>query len=406
MKQPRPHVLTQPLLLFLLGIALSEVSYTLTMVQIPIYLVELGADVVNIGTFYSIALVTPMLLQIFGGWLSDSVGRIRIIRVGSLAGILTYVPYLLAATWQGAIPGQILRAIATSFILPSYRAYLADTTSPEIRGRVFGTAESIRSVAWIIGPPIGGLIAQSAGSRWCFALALLSSAIASTIFFFLRIDGTADPAESRKALSWPSFRQSMKDMGLLLVSGGLVTWLLITDGIRDISFHISFDLMPVYLTNIAGFSKQTIGLLDGIHGAAWTITCIFAGWLIDRTSERLGVLLGLIGLICSPLLFAFAGGFPGFMLSWILLGVGGAILDPALNAIVARGVPTRLRGVTYALIATTLGLLSLPFPWIGSQLWDRFGPQVPFLTTVVLASFALIPAWKKLRIPDVEEVPV
>jgi len=404
MKQSRPPVLTKPLLLFLIGIALSEVSYTLTMVQIPIYLVELDADVVNIGAFYSIALITPMLLQIFGGWLSDSVGRIRIIRVGSLAGILTYVPYLLASTWQGAIPGQILRALATSFILPSYRAYLADTTSPDIRGRVFGTAESIRSVAWIVGPPIGGLIAQAGGSHWCFALALLTSAIASAIFF-LNIDASAEKMEERSTLNWPSFKHSMQDMGALLVSGGLVTWLLITDGIRDISFHISFDLMPVYLTNIAGFSKQTIGLLDGIHGAAWTITCVFAGWLIDRTSERLGVLLGLIGLICSPLLFAFAGGFPGFMLSWIFLGVGGAILDPALNAIIARGVPTRLRGVTYALIATTLGLLSLPFPWIGSQLWAHFGPQVPFLTTVVLASFALIPAWKKLRIPESGEVP-
>ena len=400
MKTSQPPILNRSLRTFLFAIALAEFAYTLTMVQIPVYLVELGADVVDIGTFFSIALITPMLLQFFGGWLSDGLGRMRIIAVGSLAGVLTYIPYLSATSWQGAIPGQIFRAISTAFILPSYRAYLADNSSPDVRGRVFGAAESIRSLAWVIGPPLGGIIAQTWGSRWCFALALLTSSIASLLFLALNKKLGPSRATPEERFGWTTLKRSLTEMGVLFLSGGLVTWLFVTDGIRDISFHISFDLMPVYLTNVAGITKQAIGFLDGIHGVAWTVTCLGAGWLIDKTSERLGVVLGLVALISSPLIFAFASSFNSFMLSWILLGVGGALLDPALNAIVARGVPSRLRGVTYALIATSLGLISLPFPWIGSQLWNRYGPRIPFLTTVVLASLALIPAWMKLRIPD------
>jgi len=392
-------ILNRNLVIFLTGIALAELSYTLTMVQIPIYLVELGASVGNIGTFFSIALITPMLLQIFGGWLSDTLGRLRVIQYGGLAGILTYLPYLFAPTWQYAVLGPVLRAVSTAFILPSYRAYLADHTTEGTRARVFGTSESIRSAAWIIGPPLGGIIAQFAGTRWCFVAALIASAIAFSIFMILSSRSGFQQSHADADTSLATLRKSLLEMGTLFLSGGLVTWILITDGIRDVAFHISFDLMPVYLSNVAGISKQGIGLLDGIHGVAWTVTSALSGWLVDKTSERLGVVLGLAGLISSPLIFAFTMDYSGFMLSWIMLGVGGAILDPALNSLIARGVPSRLRALTYALIATSMGLLSLPFPWIGSQLWERFGPRVPFLITVAMACIAFIPAWIKLNLP-------
>lgn len=391
--------LNRKLIFFLTGIALAELAYTLTMVQIPIYLVELGASVSNIGTFFSIALITPMLLQIFGGWLSDSLGRMRIIQYGAAAGILTYIPYLFAPSWHFAILGPVFRAVSTAFILPSYRAYLADSTSEDVRARVFGTSESIRSIAWIIGPPLGGVIAHFAGTRWCFVAALIASAIAFSIFCILsaRSSIAQQPREADTSLA--TLKTSLLEMGALFISGGLVTWILITDGIRDIAFRLSFDLMPVYLSSVAGISKQGIGLLDGIHGVAWTVTSALSGWLVDKTSERLGVVLGLAGLIAAPLIFAFSMGYSGFMLSWIMLGVGGAILDPALNSLIARGVPSRLRALTYALIATSMGIISLPFPWIGSRLWEQYGPRVPFLITVIMASFAFIPAWVKLNLP-------
>ena len=395
----KPSFLTRRIAIFLGGIALSELAYTLTMVQIPVFLYELGANIGNIGTFYSIALAAPMLLQIFGGWLSDSLGRMRIIQFGSIAGVLAYIPYLLAPTWEYAILGPALRAVSTSFILPSYRAYLADNTNETMRGRVFGTAESIRSAAWIIGPPVGGLIAQQVETRYCFAAAIASSLFASLIFYILNHQAANRLETPVNKPSLTTLKHSLVEMWALFLSGGLVTWLLITDGIRDVAFHISFDLMPIYLSNIAEISKQGIGLLDGFHGVAWTITSAFSGLLIDKTSERLGVVIGLVGLISSPLIFAFAQGYNGFLLSWILLGVGGAVLDPALNSLIARGVPGRLRGITYALIATSMGIISLPFPWIGSQLWEQFGPRVPFLVTVLFACFAFFPAWKKLRVP-------
>ena len=157
--------------------------------------------------------------------------------------------------------------------------------------------------------------------------------------------------------------------------------------------------MPVYLTDIIHLTKQDIGLLDGIFGAAWMITSYPAGWLVDKTSERVGVVVGICFQLVSQAVFVLALGFSGFAISWTILGIGGAMLDPAFGSLIAKGVPQRLRGVAYGLIATSLGLISLPFPWVGGQLWARLGPKAPFILTIALGSFSVIPAWRRLIAP-------
>ncbi len=390
---------TRRLLLVLAGMAFAEAARTMTMVQVPLFLRELGADIRQIGLFFTISLIFPLLLRIIGGWVSDSIGRLRAMLIGALSGLAAYAAYAIAPIWQLALAGPAFIALTTALIFPSYKAFIADETPPDQRGRAFGIAETVITTAWILGPPLGGWIAQNFGYRPMFTAAVGAYLIASLVFWgVMRADpGTVQVGGERPNLD--SLRASLRQMLVLMVSGGLVTWLLITDGVRDVAFKLSFDLMPIYLAEIGGLSRQSIGLLDGIFGLALAAASFPAGWLIDRTSERTGVTLGLLAVVLSRLVFALAVSFTGFAGSWILLGIGGGLLDPAYSALVARGVPLRLRGITYGLLATSLGLISLPSPWIGSQIWALFGPKWPFLVTAAAGALAIIPAWGKLVAP-------
>jgi DHA1 family multidrug resistance protein-like MFS transporter len=372
-------------------------------VQIPVFLRELGADVSQIGLFFTVALVFPLLLRVFGGWISDSIGRLRAMLIGGAAGVLTHVAYALAPTWQAALLGPSLLAVASALTIPSYYAYIGDTVQAERRGRVFGLAEAARTTAWILAPPLGGALAHSFGPRWMFLGAALAALAAALVFLVMlgrrvQLGGEHVPEHP----SWASLRGSLAELIALALSGGLITWILITDGVRDVALKVSFDLMPVYLADIAGLSRQDIGLLDGIFGLAWALTSYPAGWLTDKASERVALVIGIALQITSRLVFALAGGFWGFALSWVLLAMGGAALDPAFSSLIARGVPQRVRGLTYGLVATSLGLISLPFPWIGGQLWERINPKAPFLISVVFGALAILPAWRKLTRPDEE----
>lgn len=392
--QPRKPMLTGRLVIFLTATAIAEAAYTMTMVQVPVYLRSLGAGIPQVGLFFTLAMAFPLFLRIPGGWLSDSIGRLRSLFLACLAGLLGYLPYVFAPTWEYVLIGPALHAVTAALRYPSYKAYIAEHTDDATRGRVFGLSQAIIMMAWIVGPPVGGYLGQNLGFRTMFAAAAVAYALAGVIFAGLGgVRATRDRA-SEQPPSWSSWRASVADMVVLIGAGGIITWLLVSDGSREIATRLSFDLMPVYLREVAGISVQSIGLLDGIFGIATTLAAYPAGWLVDRTSERLVIMLGLFTLANSFLAFGFVAGFWGFAFAWVLLGIGNALLDPAYSAIIAHAVPQRLQGITYGVWITMLGLVALPFPWLGSQLWVGLGPRAPFLITGVAGMLALIPALK------------
>jgi MFS family permease len=394
----RPSILTKRLALFLFAMALVESSRTLTMVQVPVYLSELGASISQIGLFFTISAIIPLLFRILGGYLSDSIGRLRALWIGSLAGIIGYIAFTISPTWQYAIIGPALLGVASALVYPSYKAYIADNTPEDVRARVFGLSETVVTVAWIIGPPLGGLIAQNLGYRYMFASAVITYATAAVLFALLHFSGARSEATTQR-VNLESLGTSLKDIVTLTFAGGLLTWILITDGIADVASKMSFDLMPIYLSGQIGLSKQNIGFLDGIHGIVLALTMFPAGYLIDKTSERFGILLGMIFVIGSRVTFALVSTFWGFALSWSLLALAVSFFDPAINSLISKGVPKRLRGIAYGFVITNVGIVSLPFPWIGSQVWNLLDPKAPFLISAVMASLLILPAWFKLVVP-------
>jgi MFS family permease len=396
-------LITGQLLIFLVGMFFVEASFSMTTVQVPVFLRELGADIRQIGLFFTISLIFPLLLRILGGWISDRIGRLRALQFGSVVGVSSYVVFALAPSWQVALIAPAAAAISTALWIPSYYAYIADHTSEEGRGRTFGFAETTRKLAWIFAPPLGGILGQNYGYRWMFAATAFAAALAALIFLILiRIrEAPQEPGEGKTDLA--SLAVSLREMALMAISGGLITWILITDAVRDSALKISFELMPVYLTDIGGLTKSDIGLLDGVFGIAWVAASYPAGWLVDKTSERLCIVLGMAIQFLSMAVFLLATGVSGFALSWFLLGVGGATLEPSFSSLIARGVPQKVRGITYGLIATSNGIFTLPFPWIGGQLWNSLGARAPFIITVLMGSLSLLPAWKKLVLPKSEE---
>ncbi|MES0343275.1 MAG: MFS transporter [Anaerolineales bacterium] len=396
--------LSRKMILFLIGLTFAEATRAMTAVQIPVFLREIGASVSQVGLFFTLTMIVPLVLGIFGGWISDSIGRLRAILFGSLAGILGYLPFAFAQRWEVTLIGPIILAVATGLIQPSFRAYIADTCPTETRGRIFGLSKSFITASWIITPPLGGFLAMNYGARTMFLTAVFLYGIAAIIFMFLlRSEEMKTTAPAEKP-SLKSLKESFTHIFPIVLAGGLLTWIIISEGIRVFASYLSFNLLPVYLNDIGLINKQGIGLIDGLHGIAWVLAAPIGGWLSDKSSERNSFMLGTAIFLSSFLIFILAEGFEVFALSWIIMGIGGALLDPAVNALIARGAPAHLRGVAYAVVPAIIGLVALPAPWIGGQIWEATNPKIPFLATLLIGSLALIPAWFKLRVPADEGI--
>jgi MFS family permease len=256
----------------------------------------------------------------------------------------------------------------------------------------------------VIGPPLGGWLADVYG----FRVMLITSAILYTIAAMIRIGmarTAARGAESNpEKLSFSSLTGKLTAMGGLLLAGGVMTWILITDGVRDIAFTMSFTLESLYLEEIGGLSMRQIGLLSSVFGIFNMVTTIPAGKLADEKGERVAIVGGFLLTFVALVVFLNVNSFWGYATAWAVFGIGVGAMSPAYQSLTSKAVPENLRGTAFGLLHSSLGLFSLPAPAVGARLWDRYNPRTPFMITAVISLFTVIPAWFKFRIPEGETV--
>ena len=396
-------LLSNTLKLFMAAMVLANIGGSMYGSLLPLYLKNLNANVLQVGLFFTLSNIIPLVLQILGGWISDSLGRLRSIAMGSIAGVMSYVGVILAPTWQWVLLGEGLGAITRSLVGPSFSAFIAEQSSEENRARVFGITESIFMLVVVIGPPLGGWLADEYG----FRLMLICAGLLYTVAAIIRIGMARTAARGAEAnpetLSLSSLKEKLGAMTSLLLAGGLMTWILITDGVRDIAYTMSFTLESLYLEEVGGLAMREIGFLASIFGVFNMVTTIPAGKLADVKGERVaiagGFLLDAIGII----IFLNVNTFWGYAVAWGIFGVGVGMMSPAYQSLTSKAVPEKLRGTAFGLLHSSLGLFSLPAPAVGAQLWTRFSPQTPFRITAGIALMTIIPAWLKFKTPESQE---
>ena len=371
----------------------------------PLYVKDLGASIRQIGLFFTLAQVVPLFLQILGGWISDSLGRLRAIAIGSVFGVIGFIPMVLADRWEWLLFAMAVGSIARALVGPSFDAFIAEHSSESNRGKVFGISQAIFMIVSVVGPPLGGWLAGTYG----FRLMLLVAGIFYFIAMVMRLGMAREAAKGASSvpqkLSLDSLKTNLRTMIAMIASGGLITWILLTDGLRDISFQFSENLLPVYMQEFGGLTLQQIGWVTSVFGLCMMLTTIPGGWLSDKVGERVGIAAGMVLMSFALLLFI---NIPGeaqwlYYVGWGTAGIGIGLLTPAYQSLISKAVPAHMRGTAFGLFSTSLGVISLPSPWIGAQLWDRVTPQFPFMITSIVLLLSVIPIWIKFKLPRTDE---
>jgi MFS family permease len=176
-------LLSPVLRLFLVTMILANVAGAMYSGFLPLYLKSLGADVAQIGLFFTIAQIIPLILQILGGWISDSLGRLKSIAAGSVSGVVSYIALILAPTWGWVFLGEGLNAITRSLVGPSFGAFIAEESQESNRAKVYGLVDTFYTIVSIVGPPFGGYLID----RYGFKVMLIVAASIYTIATVMRV---------------------------------------------------------------------------------------------------------------------------------------------------------------------------------------------------------------------------
>jgi len=392
------------LILFLAAMIFANIGGNMYGGLMPLYLKDLGSSIPQIGLFFTISQIVPLFLQILGGWVSDTLGRLRAIAIGSVFGVIGFIPLVLADSWGWLVMAVAIGSVARALVGPSFDAFIAEHSTEENRGKVFGISQTIFMVVAVVGPPLGGWLAEDYGFKWM----LLVAGVFYLVAAIMRIGMSREAARTetvKKRLSFGGLKTNLGTMAGMLFSGGLITWILITDGFRDVSFQLSGNLFPVYMQEIGGLSIQQISWATSLFGLCMMLVTIPGGWLSDKVGERVGIALGMV--LMSGALFLLINIPQGnqwlYFAGWAMAGMGVGVSTPAYQSLISKAVPQNLRGMAFGLFSTSLGIVSLPSPWIGAQLWDRVSPQFPFTITAIAILLSIIPVWLKFKLPRNEE---
>ena len=128
---PTQKLFTPIIIWFLITMILANTASRMVFLLLPLYMRdELGASISEVGLVYTLANILPLVLQIFGGWLSDTIGRLRTIAIGAVVATFGYIGFAIAPSWQWIIVALLLEYVSGSLVGPSFGAFIATTPSP------------------------------------------------------------------------------------------------------------------------------------------------------------------------------------------------------------------------------------------------------------------------------------
>ena len=276
-----------------------------------IYLRSFHLTMTQVGLFSAIA-ISPMVLKVFLGMLSDRVNlfgfghRKPFIIIGLViqaTGILVFPyihPYdsfiLLTITGFLVVTGMALYDTCTDGLA-------LDTTPPEEEGRVQGFMVAGRAVGVVVISVMLGLISHSTGWKPVF----IALAVMTLVPLPLVIAYRESPKPAGTTFNWQAFRiftrRNVIAVGLL---GALFT--AITNGTNQL---------------INPFLRETYGisfLIAGFFTAVWGIGVITGGITGGRLADRFGHRKAILGALFTALVsVALLSMITGPMIAWPLL---------------------------------------------------------------------------------------
>lgn len=390
---------------FMFAMVLANISGNMGMMLIPLYLNEEGASITEIGLVFTILSIVSLVLQVFGGWISDSIGRLKAIAIGSVGGVVGGFLLVLAPSWQWMILALVIHRIPFAMVGPSFGAFIAENSKEETRGRVYGVTDMIYQICGIVGPPLGGFLAGQYSYRLMFLVAAILYTLAAGLRIWMATTMTSTQSAGTQDLSLNSFKLSLKTLASMIVGGGVLTWIFLTDGIRDAAYQLSREIEPLYLEQIGGLTVQEIGFVWSIFSIAMLFTPMVSGRLSDKYGERVPISTGFFFIFVAFTVFLNVTGFIPFAIVWVIFGLGVGLLSPAYSSLISKVVPHNKLGAFNGLFYGSIGLLSLPAPYLGTLMWEKISPQAPFVVAAVVSLLTIIPIWFKFKVPKEDVLP-
>ncbi len=387
-----------------IGVFLAALDTSVIAPAIPALRAQFGLDNREVGLVMIVFVLCSMCATAPMASLGDRHGR-RPVYVTSIALFaLGSLVIALAPSFWAMLLGRAIQGVGGGGIIPTASAVIGDVYAPKDRARALGLIGATYGMAFVLGPPLAGLVMVVASWQWIF---LANLPIAALVLW---LAARAMPAQRRAGtlppLDWPGIaavflllsalvlglsRVADGLLGLRLWPGFLLATLLMLPVLLWVEKRAAQPLIPLGLfanrqlalayglTLGAGFGMGSVIFLTSVATLAHDVQRAHAGFvllpmvvcsmigsmvsgrLLNRLGSRVLVLYG-FGLVAAgyAAVAVTQTGLWGYLLATMPVGLGvGVLVSGALRTIAIDEAPLAQRGAAQGLvnIFTSIGTL-------------------------------------------------
>lgn len=362
------------MILLFASLVVVMLGFGLIIPILPFYIDAMGASGTDLGLLMATFALMQLIFAPIWGSLSDHIGRKPVLMIGIFGNALSQLLLGLSTQLWMLFAARALAGVLSSATLPTAMAFVGDSTSDEDRGGGMGIMGAAMGLGMVLGPGLGGWLAERSLSLPFFVAAALSMLI--LVFVFLMLPESL-PLEQRirdgRKFSGPDFRQMARalagPMGYLfflafLLSFGMTNF----EGVFGLYALRRYD----YGAGQVGTILTAIGLTSALVQGGLT------GPLTKRWGESRVIQSSLLVSAIGFLLMLGATTFVMVLLTTCFFMVGNAMLRPAVASLISKRA-TQGQGVAMGLNNSFMSLGRIVGPvWAGALL--DYNLYLPYLS--------------------------
>ena len=376
----------QPRNIYILAFTLAVVTLGVGVVIpiMPFYIEKLGAGGAELGLLVASYAMMRLIFGPLWGGLSDRVGRKPVMLIGVFGYALTMVWFGLASRLWMLFAARILSGILSSATSPTTMAYVGDSTPEKERGSGMGILGAATGVGMIVGPALGGLLAESSLSAPFFIAAGMAMLAMVLIAIFLPESfpsAVLRPGRKKESLNWKCLR--------ILIVKRLGSVLLMTF-IMSCGMMLFYGVFGLYALERFHFGPHQVGVIFMVAGLVSALAQgLLAGRLIRRWGEAVLIKAGMLATAFGFVGILAAGDFPALLLAIGFFTLSSSLLLPVVMALTSRRAGVQ-QGMAMGLSNAAMSLGRIAGPLLGGFVFDA-DIHLPYIggAIVMLVGFTL-----------------
>ncbi len=347
--------------------------------SLPLLITYLGGNQMEVGFIAGISAFTGILFSFPAGFLSDKIGRHRMLLISGFVFATAPFCYLLASeAWQiGVI--RFYHGLATAIFGPVAMAYVADLYQGS-RGEKMGWFSTATLLGRFSAPALGGIIlavstkGDTFGFTTLYTICGITGLVALLAMYFL-----PKKTESKPTKIIERRNVNVRTGVIELISN---TEIMITCGV-EAAILFAYGIFETFLP-LRGISVGLNTWEIGICISAQILTIAISKPVLGRFSDRHGrpiqIILGTALAGCCMLLLSFSFSILTLLTSSILLGLSISIVTSASAAHIADLSNTESHGSAMGMLGSIMDIGHTTGPIAGGILALSFNLTIAFLS--------------------------